>query len=295
MSILWLIIKVILFVLLGIVVILITGLTIILLAPICYEAYVEKYDKLIYDMHISYLRGIKGIFYLENGVKNHKFTVFGKVLYEDKEVDEEGECPPSQTKASSYEQGNKHKAKQSAQMNRVPSGKSQRDHEELPCDKEQSKQEALSKKIIDTPLAEDLEHIVQENAQEVREQATQKIKEMPFSGIKEILLDPLTYRAVKLIIRGIWHIFKVIAPKEWDFEVVVGTGDPGDTGELIAKLTMLYPIFYQHGIIRGDYENECLMGGALVKGKFRLGQIVIRLVKLYLQKDVRAFIHLILK
>lgn len=295
MNILWLIIKVILFVLLGVAGMLIIGLAILLLAPVRYEAYVEKYDELIYDMNICYLRGIKGIFYLENGVKNHKVTVFRKVLYQDKVIDKEDGCHPSQTKTSNHVQEKKHKAEQTTQSSRVPSGKLQSDYEELLYDKKQSDQETSSKKIIKTPLTEDIEHIIEENTQELGEQATQKIKEMPYLGIKEILLNPLTYRAIKLIIIGIWNIFKEIAPKEWDFEVVIGMGDPGDTGELIAKLTMLYPIYYQHGIIRGDYEHECFMGGALVRGKFRLGQILMHLVKLYLQKDVRAFIHLILK
>lgn len=293
MSILWLIIKVILFALLGIVALLLTGLAIILLAPIHYEAYVEKYDDLIYDVHFRYLKGIKGSFSLGEGIKCHKVSIFGKILYEDKVEENDVVEQPSQTDNHNKEPVQKYKNEQGTQTSRVVSGSA---HAEGSSKyQNQVKKETLCKKKIESPIAKDVEHTTQEEVEQVKEQAKHAIKEMPDSGIKEILLDPLTYRAGKRIMRGIWGILKVMAPKEWDFEIVLGTGDPGDTGALIAKLILLYPIYYPHGIIRGDYEKECLMGGFLVKGKFRLGQIVRHLIQLYLQKDVRTFIHLILK
>jgi len=280
MSILWLIIKVILFMLLGIVVFLVTGVAIILLAPIRYEVYAEKYDELIYDIHFRYLRGIKGSFYLEDGIKNHKVSMFGKIFYEEKVKEHKVEDDKVM--------------EQSSQSNGYIKELVQQDRNG-PKYRKQAKKEILSKKIIEPSITKEIKHTTQEAAEQVKEQTKREIKEIPRLGSKEILLNPLTYRAIKCLVRAIWDILKIIAPKEWDFEVVLGTGDPGDTGELIAKLILLYPIYYPHGIIRGDYEKKCLMGGCLIKGKFRLGQIAIRLIQLYLQRDVRAFMHLILK
>lgn len=262
MSILWLIIKVILFALLGIAILLAVGLAILLLAPIHYEAYAEKYDELMYDIHCHYLRGIKASFFLEDKVKVHKVSVFGKILYENR-------AKESEVTREASERCSEHK--------------------------KQVKKEVVSEKIIKQPITKDIEHTTKEAAEKVKDETKQKIKEVSDSSIKEVLLNPLTYHAGKCMIRGIWDILKVVTPKEWDFEVVIGTGDPADTGVLIAKLTLLYPIYYSHGIIRGDYEKACLMGGFLIKGKFRLGQIAIRLIRLYLEKDVRTFINLILK
>ncbi|MBU3803309.1 MAG: hypothetical protein H9872_00930 [Candidatus Cellulosilyticum pullistercoris] len=295
MSILWLIIKVILFALLGGVVLLITGLAIILLAPIHYEAYVEKYGELIYEIHFRYLKGIKGKFHLEDGIKHHRVDVFWKTLYEDKVEEVEVTEHSPQMKSFNKEPVQKNKNEKSTQTNRVLSDRINVNDKTSSDETKQVKKEKVLKKKVKSPIMKEIEDSTQESAEKVKEETKQKIREMPDSGIKEILLDPLTYRAVRCILKGIWSILKVMAPKEWDFEMVVGAGDPGETGALIAKLTLLYPIYFQHGVIRGDYEKECLMGGFLVKGRFRIGQIVIRLVQLYLQRDVRTFIHLILK
>lgn len=295
MSILWLIIKVILFALLGIAILLVVGLAIILLAPIHYEAYAERYDELIYDIHFRYLKGIKGSFYLEDRVKAHKVSVFGKVLYEDKVEKDEVTSQALRMREDNNESKQKYKNEKDNQTNRVLHERANVPSEGCSEYKKQAKKEVVSEKIIKQPITKDIEHTTQEAAEKAKDETKQKIKEVSDLDIKEILLDPLTYHASKCMIKGIWDILKVVAPKEWDFEVVIGTGDPADTGALIAKLTLLYPIYYSHGIIRGDYEKACLMGGFLIKGKFRLGQIVICLIRLYLEKDVRTFINLILK
>lgn len=259
-----------LLVLLGSFILLVAGLTVILLAPIHYEAYAEKYDELIYEVHFRYLKGIKGSFHLENGTKLHEVRAFGKTLYKDK-VQEE----------SNLQTESDNQMKKSLEAYAEPI--------------KQPEEKRVSKKVIKSPMAKNVEQTTQKAAETIKDAADDQLEQIPRSQIKEMLLDPMTYRVAKYMIKGIWDILKVVAPKEWDFEVVVGTGDPGDTGELIAKLTLLYPLYYTHGIIRGDYEKQCLMGGFLMKGKFRLGQIVIRLAQLGLQKDIRAFIHFILK
>ena len=294
MSIIWLIIKVILFVLLGIVVLLLTGIAIILLAPIHYEVYAEKYDDLMYDIHFRYLKGIKGSFYLEDGIKKHTVSVFGKILYNNKVEEEVVEQSVSINDYNKESRTTEDKNK-GLETNKGTNHKASSYSKAYFNQQKQKRKEVVSKEKVASPIAKEVEDTTNEVTEEVKHQTKDKIEEMPKSSIKEILFNPLTYRGIKHIIRAVWDIVKIIAPKEWDFEVVLGTGDPGDTGELIAKLTLLYPIYYAHGIIRGDFEKECLMGGCLMSGKFRLGQILRRLIQLYLQKDVRAFIHLILK
>ena len=235
-----------------------------------YEAYAEKYDELIYEIRFHYLRGIKGNFHLENESKLHEIRIFGKLLYEDK-------------------------VEKRTELHTESSNNTQKASALEPNPRIQVKEEVVSKKVIKSSTAEGVEEATQKAAETIKDVADDKIGEIPSSQIKDMLLDPATYHVGKYIIKAFWDILKVIAPKEWDFELVVGTGDPGDTGELIAKLTLLYPLYYNHGIIRGEYEKQCLMGGFLIKGKFRLGQIVIRLIHLGLQKDVRTLIYSILK
>lgn len=259
MSIVWFIIKIILFVLIGILLLGGVVITTILLAPIRYDVYFSKYEELVYDIKIRYLLGIKACFYLDKGAKKHRVSLFGKKLYEVNETNASNEDHTMQAESLKIKENNESIMQTITQE---------------------------SSKSPNTPV---------ETKQPKLENKQRKSKNAQAVDIKKMLLDPLTYKAMKRLVQGIWKLLKIIAPKEWDFEVIVGTGEPADTGELIAKLTMLYPMYYQHGIIKGNYEEKCLMGGCLLKGKFRLIQIAILAVSIYLDKHVNAFVHLIKK
>ena len=88
---------------------------------------------------------------------------------------------------------------------------------------------------------------------------------------------------------------KYILPRKWSYELVIGKEDPADTGELIAKLTMLYPLYYKNGIISGDFEKSGIWGGFLAKGKFSILGILRRIVVFALRPVVRKYIKLILR
>lgn len=294
MSVLWFIIKIILFILLGIILILLGLTAVVLLAPIRYEAYFARYEEMAYDIKFRYLVGIKGIFFLQDDKKEHRISLFGKTVYDmhsSQAVQNEEECEHRELIRPSEQTEVKQEIKA----------------EKKSDDKSGIKQ---SEQVLEKTIKKDsVPEVVQEkNRQKQKEEfnsfheaekkvqrAKKKSIRYTRDNIKESLTNPLTYRVIKAVVKGVWDLLKVILPNEWDFELIVGTGEPADTGELIAKLTMLYPLYYQHGIIRGDYENRCLKGGFLAKGKFNLFQIVIRVVKLYFQEDVNAYIHLIKK
>lgn len=288
MSVLWFIIKIILFILLGIVLLLLSLLVLVLLAPIRYEAYFAKYDELGYDVKFRYLAGIKGRFFLQDNKKRHRISVFGKNLYED--ISEAVETAVTKTEQDAATPEEETEANQEAER------KTAIDFGDV---KEET--QTLKKEFKEGFLSEPAEEKKQAKREKVKSPEPGKkadsAKKTPASqtgrNIRENLTNPLTYRTIKEVIKAIWDLLKIILPYEWDFELVVGTGEPADTGELVAKLTMLYPLYYQHGIVRGDYENECLMGGFLARGRFNLLQIIVRVIKLYFQKDVNAYIHLI--
>lgn len=263
MSILWFIIKLILFILLGILLLLVLVLGLVLLIPIRYEGYFAKYEEMAYEIKIRYLPGIKIDFDLNQGIKRHQVSVFGKKIY----------------KVNKDQDLNEQKKNQDPE---IP------DREVI---HKKTNKEQRAKKQVSQNISAKNKLIEEEKNISVSSQS--QIEKAESIDIKEILLDPLTYKAFKRLLIRSWQFIKIIGPREWDFEVVVGAGTPADTGEFIAKLTMLYPFYYRHGIIRGDYEKECLMGGFLVKGRFNLIQIIILLARLYFDKEIHAFIQLI--
>lgn len=260
MSILWFIIKLILVILLGILLLSLMILGIVLLVPIRYEGYFAKYEEMAYEVKIRYLPGIKADFYLEKGIKRHQVNVLGKKVYKVNEVQDSNEQKVEEEK-----------------------------EEPLP---EKVQMEELTHKKKNGRVYKKVSVQLPEKVEGTTEEIGAKAKSI---DIKELLVDPFTYKAFRRLLIGIWQLIKIIGPKEWDFEVILGKGDPADTGELIAKLTMLYPLYYKHGIVRGDYEKECLMGGCLIKGRFNLMQVIILMVRLYFNEDIHAFVHLIKK
>lgn len=264
MSILWLIIKWILFILVGILLLLVLVVGLVLVIPIRYEGYFAKYEEMAYEIKIRYLPGVKIDFDLSQGIKRHQVSLFGKKIYEVNEKQDLDEQKKDQNPKMQDREVMNRKANQ----------------------EQQAKKQATQNIASENKSTEEKNNLASSQKQ---------IEEAESIDIKAILWDPLTYKALKQLLIRSWQFVKIIGPREWDFEVVVGAGTPADTGELIAKLTMLYPLYYRHGIIRGDYEKECLMGGFLVKGRFHLIQIIVLLIRAYLDKEIHAFIRTIKK
>ena len=277
MSWLWLIIKIILGVLLGSCVLILILVAVILLTPIRYEAYLAKYEKLSYDIKFSYLGGIRGLFYLEGEEKNHRISVFGKVIYKNKVEEME---PPNKASTSNKEEQEVVKEKQV----KIKEDDRQSVVASKKASKSMEKTSVEIKKEVNPQLRVDAE-----------EATIETVKHMSYEWVKEFVLNATTYRAIKRIAFAVGRIIKTIFPYQWDFEVVVGEEEPADTGLLVAKLTMLYPLYYGHGIVRGNYEQACLQGGFLAKGKFTLGAIGWQILCCVLNNQVQALIKSILK
>lgn len=302
MSVLWLIIKIILLVLLAAVLFIIFTLTIICMAPIKYEGHYEKYDEMYYRIEIRYLRWIYARFTLEKGLQNHEIKIFGKIIYKEVSEGSKGKgSEESKAKSQSDEQilkkeqerGEKEIEGVVGQVSQQATGDSAPKAEQISQKKVMTKEDKKSEKVIRSEHNES-----QKLNNKQKETSTEKHKEtkkMDFDRIKVLFLNHTFYAVLKEAGHSMKHLLRYISPEEWYFELIIGREDPADTGELIAKLTLLYPWYYHHGIIRGDYEEEGLWGGILAKGKFRIIGILRILIALILNKATRKYIKLILK
>lgn len=289
MGILWLIIKTILFVLLGILLLLILLLLIILLAPIRYEVYFEKYDDVEYEAEISYLKWIRGRFVQANGIKNHEVKAFGKVFYKNKgeKIEEES---VKNTNNQKEKTPIKHEVKNEVSLPKeIKKGNINTVLHHSKSIQRNKKVETIKKteiiKKIDPPAA----------ANDIKDETIGTVKNAGFTQIKELFLNQAFIKVLQQILISSKYLIKYIMPREWSYEIIIGQEDPADTGELIAKLTMLYPLYYRKGIIRGNYEEEGIWGGFLANGKFRVIGIIRIIVRLLLNKIVREYIKKIIE
>lgn len=280
MNILWLIIKIVLWIVLGIVAIVLVGLGVILWSPVRYEAYLSKEEQLTYDIRWRYLLGVKGLFYQDFDKKNHWIKVFGKTLYKEAiQFEEKRMCQEVKEHVES-------EGVQRNERGKKAFGVPVNERKQVKKAEKSSKITVEKIEKVSPRLKEETEKEAQALEEDIKEKAEETTRQMSWSEIKAFVSDKSMYGAIKEILLCIWRIFKELVPDEWDFEVVVGKEEPADTGELIAKLTLLYPIYYQHGIIRGNYEKECLEGGFLIKGKFTFGKIVWYILRCILSQPV---------
>lgn len=289
MGIIWLMIKLILWTVLGCATFIISAFMLILLMPIRYEVYLEKYDVLNYEIKLKYLPGVRGYFFLQEGMQSNVISIFGKQVY-----------------ASKNDANKQEDADQIKDKNVVVHVKEKGD-----CKKEPSKHSLMkakthgsNQKIFhkekSTLVSEDQ---VQTNKVAKRLSSDGKVKEKEEvnKGLQSVKTSISQMRnaanfipIVKSVVKLIKSLIRYIGPREWSFELVIGREDPADTGELMAKLIMLYPWYYQHGSIEGNYETAGIWGGFLAQGKFRIGGVLTRIIAFLWYRPVRQWIKHIL-
>ena len=93
--------------------------------------------------------------------------------------------------------------------------------------------------------------------------------------------------AVKHVFSEVWYLLKKIKPKHIEGDVILGTGDPASTGQMIGAIAAVYGFFPEKLNITPDFEEKRYEGDLHIKGKLRLIHVVIIAIRLILDKNVR--------
>lgn len=112
---------------------------------------------------------------------------------------------------------------------------------------------------------------------------------------REVLLSDEFGRSFALCREQAGVVLKELKPDRVEVDLVVGTGDPASTGEVLAVCGMLYPVFGPKVRIAGDFERAHLEGYVFIKGKIRAFTFLRVAWKLYRNKDIRTLIKLFKK
>ncbi|MBD5520387.1 MAG: DUF2953 domain-containing protein [Lachnospiraceae bacterium] len=94
----------------------------------------------------------------------------------------------------------------------------------------------------------------------------------------------------------LYSIFSYIKPRTFKTDLVIGTGDPASTGQVLAYYyAVLYPILGPQAHVQGDFEQKRIEGTALIKGKIKLFTFIKAAVRIYFNKDIRKLLKLFKK
>lgn len=250
MAVLWLILKIIGWIILGLLGFLIVGISLLLLAPVHYEIYFEKYEIVIYKINICFLKGIKARFEQEGDTQQQEVRCFWKTW----------DLTPKESNEDLKEEGQK----EERQPPILPQNKKVPKENKRQTERSQTSGTSEGRKA--------------------------KVKKKRSKRDISFLWNRMTYDLIREVIICIKNIIKMLLPNEWSFELVIGKEDPAETGECIAKLILLYPLYYRHGIIRANEKRVGVEGGFLAEGHFRLGSLIRILLVFLLKPSVRAMI-----
>lgn len=100
-------------------------------------------------------------------------------------------------------------------------------------------------------------------------------------------------RAWAVCSKQVFSLLKSILPKKLKGNLLVGTGDPAGTGQVMALYGMLYPLLGNHIDITPDFEQQIVEGWLLIKGRIMLIQVIKAAWIVYFNKNLRHLIKLL--
>ena len=70
--------------------------------------------------------------------------------------------------------------------------------------------------------------------------------------IQELWHSKHRAKAIRAVKNTVILIVKAVIPKSLYFNIIIGQEDPAKTGQLMAKFSLLYPLYYSYGTIEGN-------------------------------------------
>ena len=108
--------------------------------------------------------------------------------------------------------------------------------------------------------------------------------------IKSTLENDIFKRAFALVKKKLIKIIRMILPDKCDIKLLLGTGDPALTAEIMGGYGALYPYLYRKLKFEPDFERKVIMTDAHIKGHITIFTIVYSAAVCYFNKDVKKTI-----
>ncbi|MCI8616395.1 MAG: DUF2953 domain-containing protein [Lachnospiraceae bacterium] len=108
----------------------------------------------------------------------------------------------------------------------------------------------------------------------------------------EILKSDRFDRGWKVCKSQLGLLFKMLRPRKFTGELLVGTGDPASTGQVMAAYGILYPLLGNHIEVTPDFERQIVEGSLFMKGRITIFGLIKCAWIIYFNKDIRELIKL---
>ncbi|WP_408071186.1 hypothetical protein [Butyrivibrio sp. JL13D10] len=105
--------------------------------------------------------------------------------------------------------------------------------------------------------------------------------------VKNTLSNDIFKRAFEVTKKQVFRVLRMILPRTFRADFLVGTNDPTVTADIFAAYGILYPILVNKVFITPEFERSVLAGKAHLKGRITVFTIVWAAAILYFNKDCR--------
>ena len=110
------------------------------------------------------------------------------------------------------------------------------------------------------------------------------------SMIKATLENDIFKRAFLLVKTKLIKVIRMLLPDRFRSSLVLGTGDPATTAELMGVFAMLYPLLYNKVSFTPDFESKVIEGDVHLRGHITAFTIIYSAAVCYFNKDVKKVI-----
>lgn len=120
-----------------------------------------------------------------------------------------------------------------------------------------------------------------------------KLKKVKFSveELKAWICNAQNQEMLKMVYRHSKALIRHMLPGRIKGSVVFGFDDPYTTGQVLAYAGMLYPLYGKKVKLRPVFDRVIFEGEGTIKGRIRFGFILLRLLRAYRNKTLRALIR----
>lgn len=312
--------KVLLFLFLAVILVLLLILCLVLFTPLKYSASAEKYDIIKAEGKVSWLLGIIRISFLYNdGKSSYKLRIFGadyKKLAEffakraKKKEKKKFDLESTEQTARDESEGDNNEEKKEEDV--FPKEKEKHIYKEYKPSAEESTPSGKKEKTAEKEAGAEVEERhkeVQKNIQHSKDSGTDKgkrasnavissIKEArktvrnikdKFKTVKEFIFSEITKNMLGVAKDNLFRLLAKIKPRKIKSDILFGTGDPCQTGEILGLAAVYMAMAGTTFNITPDFENRVLRGRIMVSGQIRASNLAFAVLRIIISNEWKSF------
>lgn len=314
-----------LFLLLAVILILLLILCLVLFTPLKYNIYAEKYDAIKAEGKVSWLLGIIVFSFCYNDSKSsYKLKIFGAdykklagflvKFFKKKEKEvydiEAAEEPINdKDKGEDYEKKKETKTFPQKEENfHINKDKTPVKENKTDAWKDKTPQEDAEVEIRDKEDKKTVQHDKHNRADKDKRTSRpvipvikdfwQKIKLIPeavhkgtgkAARVKEFIFSEITKNMFALAKDKVFYLLKKIKPRKIKTDILIGTGDPCQTGWIIGAVAVFMAMSGTFFNITPDFENKILRGRIQVTGHIRAVTLLAAFLRIIISNEWKSF------